>query len=206
MSNIVAFVIIKSCGFTEGFIVQGQWLLAILHSELDLELFERTNLRVINMWVWVFNLSTPELPQVGTLSYFESEYHLRSNPEHFGYYRPTDGVPFRPREKIVYAGTLPLCNKCHYHHNGPCTAKCANCKRVGHLTRDCKSPAAANNQITLTCFECGNQGHYRSDCPELKNRNCGNQARSSEARGRVYALGGGETDQDPNNSEGEIEA
>ncbi|GKF53592.1 reverse transcriptase domain-containing protein, partial [Tanacetum coccineum] len=67
-------------------------------------------------------------------------------------------------------------------------------------------PAAANNQITLTCFECGNQGHYRSDCPELKNRNCGNQARSSEARGRVYALGGGETDQDPNNSEGEIEA
>nr|GEU55265.1 hypothetical protein [Tanacetum cinerariifolium] len=35
-------------------------------------------------------------------------------------------------------------------------------------------------------------GHYRSECPELMNRNRGNQARSSEARGRVYALGGGE--------------
>ncbi|GJZ35593.1 hypothetical protein Tco_0581410, partial [Tanacetum coccineum] len=65
-----------------------------------------------------------------------------------------------PKEKKVYAGTLPLCNKCNYYHNGPCAAKCANCKRVGHLTRDYKSPAAANNQRTPTYFECGNQGHY----------------------------------------------
>ncbi|GKD30861.1 reverse transcriptase domain-containing protein [Tanacetum coccineum] len=91
-------------------------------------------------------------------------------------------------------------------HNGPCAAKYANCKRVGHLTRDCKSPAAANNQRTLTCFECGNQGNYRSDCLELKNRNRRNQAGSSEARGRIYPLGGGEFDQDPNNIEDEIEA
>ncbi|GKA79738.1 RNA-directed DNA polymerase, eukaryota [Tanacetum coccineum] len=51
-----------------------------------------------------------------------------------------------------------------------------------------------------------NRWHYMSDCPELKNRNHGNQAGSSEARGRVYALGGGETDQDPNIIEEEIEA
>ncbi|GKB67514.1 integrase, catalytic region, zinc finger, CCHC-type containing protein [Tanacetum coccineum] len=71
---------------------------------------------------------------------------------------------------------LNLCNKCKFHHNGPCTVKCANCKRVGHLTRDCWSSAATNNQRTLTCYECGNQGHYKSDCPKLKNRNHGNQA------------------------------
>ncbi|GJX45460.1 hypothetical protein Tco_0262136 [Tanacetum coccineum] len=41
--------------------------------------------------------------------------------------------------------------------------------------------------------------NYRSECPELKNQNRGNQAGSSEARGRVYALGGGEADQDPSN-------
>nr|GEV59871.1 hypothetical protein [Tanacetum cinerariifolium] len=111
-----------------------------------------------------------------------------------------------PGEKKVYAKILPLCNKCNYHHNGPCTTKCVNCKCVGHLTRDCKSPAAANNQRTFTCFGCGNQGHYKSDCPKLKNQNRGNQAGSSEARGRVYALGGGEIDQDPNNIEDEIEA
>nr|GEY75301.1 reverse transcriptase domain-containing protein [Tanacetum cinerariifolium] len=48
-------------------------------------------------------------------------------------------------ERNEYAGTLPLCNKCKFHHNGQCTIKCANCKRVGHLTRDCRSPAATNN-------------------------------------------------------------
>ncbi|GJS35630.1 reverse transcriptase domain-containing protein [Tanacetum coccineum] len=52
----------------------------------------------------------------------------------------------RPGEKKEYAGTLPLCNKCKFHHNGQCTIKCANCKRVGHLTRDCRSPATTNNQ------------------------------------------------------------
>ncbi|GKE20467.1 reverse transcriptase domain-containing protein [Tanacetum coccineum] len=106
-----------------------------------------------------------------------------------------------PSEKKEYAGTLPLCNKCKYHHIGPCTAKCGNCKRIGHQTKDCRSLAAATNQRalvanqrTLTCFECGNQGHYKSDCPEIKNQNHRNQAGCSEARGRAYALGGGETD------------
>ncbi|GJU89814.1 putative reverse transcriptase domain-containing protein [Tanacetum coccineum] len=49
-------------------------------------------------------------------------------------------------------------------------------KQVGHLTQDCRSPAATNNQRNPTCYECGNQGHYRSDCPKLKNQNHGNQA------------------------------
>ncbi|GJZ05487.1 RNA-directed DNA polymerase, eukaryota [Tanacetum coccineum] len=109
-------------------------------------------------------------------------------------------------EKKEYAGTLPLCNKCKFYHNGPCTVECANCQRVSHLTRDCRNPTAANNQRTLTCSECGNQMHYRSDCLELKNRNHGHQSRNGEAYGRVYALGGGETNQDPNNIEGEIKA
>ncbi|GJX61544.1 retrovirus-related pol polyprotein from transposon 17.6 [Tanacetum coccineum] len=66
-----------------------------------------------------------------------------------------------PSEKKEYAGTLPL------------------------------SPAATNNQRTLTCYECGNQGHYRSDCLELKNQNHGKQVGGTEARRMVYALGRG---------------
>ncbi|GJY61624.1 reverse transcriptase domain-containing protein [Tanacetum coccineum] len=109
-------------------------------------------------------------------------------------------------EKKEYAGTLPLCNKCKFYHNGPCTVKCTNCKMVGHLTRDCRSPSATNNQRTLTCYECGNQGPYISDCPELKNQNYGNQAGGTKAHGMVYALKGGETDQDLDNMEDDINA
>ncbi|GKC27020.1 hypothetical protein Tco_1034314, partial [Tanacetum coccineum] len=31
-----------------------------------------------------------------------------------------------PSEKKEYAGSLPLCNKCKFHHNGPCTVTCPN--------------------------------------------------------------------------------
>nr|GEV59294.1 hypothetical protein [Tanacetum cinerariifolium] len=78
---------------------------------------------------------------------------------------------------------------------------------------DCKSPANANNNQRgtktgqkPTCYECGNQGHYRSDLPELKNQNHGNQAEGTGAHGMVHALGGGETSQDLNNIEDDINA
>ncbi|GJY48996.1 hypothetical protein Tco_0438952 [Tanacetum coccineum] len=41
----------------------------------------------------------------------------------------------KPSNKKGYAGNLPLCNKCKFHHTGPCAAKCGNCKRVGHQAR-----------------------------------------------------------------------
>ncbi|GKD40046.1 DNA-directed DNA polymerase [Tanacetum coccineum] len=112
----------------------------------------------------------------------------------------------RSDERKEYVGTLSLCNKCKFHHNGQCIVKCANCKRVGHLTRDCKSPAATNTQRNLTCYECGNQGHYRSDCSKLKNQNHGNQAGGAGVWGMVHALGGGETNQDLNDMEDDINA
>ncbi|GKD54784.1 putative reverse transcriptase domain-containing protein [Tanacetum coccineum] len=103
----------------------------------------------------------------------------------------------RPEEKKLYRGSKPLCPKCNYHHDGQCAPKCANCKRTGHLTRDCRSqPAVANNQRAqgenqrvLTCFECGAQGHFKNNCPKLKNRNQGNQAGNGNAVARAYGVG-----------------
>nr|GEV46553.1 reverse transcriptase domain-containing protein [Tanacetum cinerariifolium] len=59
-----------------------------------------------------------------------------------------------------------------------------------------ESPGAI--QKVVTCYECGVQGHYKNDCPKLKNKNHGNQARSFEAHGKAYVLGGGETNTDSN--------
>nr|GEU52660.1 hypothetical protein [Tanacetum cinerariifolium] len=107
-------------------------------------------------------------------------------------------------DKKHYGGTKPLCPKCNYHHDGPCAPKCTNCKKIGHLARDCKGrPAAINNNHTnnnnqraqgenvrrITCFECGVQGHYKSDCPKLKNGNQGNRAGNGNVVARTYAIG-----------------
>nr|GEW61513.1 reverse transcriptase domain-containing protein [Tanacetum cinerariifolium] len=109
-------------------------------------------------------------------------------------------------ERKEYARTLPLCNKCKFHHNCQCNVKCANFKKVGHLTLDCRSLAVTNNQRNLTCYECRNQGYYMIDYPELKNQNHGNQAGGTGAHKMVHALGGGETNQDLNNMEDDINA
>nr|GEX29916.1 hypothetical protein [Tanacetum cinerariifolium] len=131
-----------------------------------------------------------------------------------------------PINKKAYAGSLPLCNQCKFHHSGPCTVKCRNYKKVGHIIQNCRTPATAKNQQTrtcyeygslrhykgtgasqkATCYECGNQGHYRRDCPEQKNQNHENQIKSTKARRVVYAFGRKETKQYLNNIEDEIEA
>ncbi|GJY39249.1 putative reverse transcriptase domain-containing protein [Tanacetum coccineum] len=89
-------------------------------------------------------------------------------------------------DKKSYAGSKPLCSKCNYNHEGPCPPRCNNCKRVGHLTKDCRSrPANANNnnnnnnnnnQKGNGCYECGAQGYFRRNCPKLRNNDRGNQA------------------------------
>ncbi|GJX78496.1 putative reverse transcriptase domain-containing protein [Tanacetum coccineum] len=74
------------------------------------------------------------------------------------------------------------------------------------MARDYRSPTATTNHKApmpvqksfVTCLECGRKGHIRLEYPKLKNKNSGNQAKIREARGRVYALGGGEASKDPN--------
>ncbi|GKD66975.1 putative reverse transcriptase domain-containing protein [Tanacetum coccineum] len=76
-------------------------------------------------------------------------------------------------ERRVYNRLLPLCNKCKFHHEGPCNVRCG--KR---------------------------QGHYRSDYPKLKDQNHGNKTANKsnigEARGKAYVLGGGDANPDSN--------
>nr|GEW83129.1 hypothetical protein [Tanacetum cinerariifolium] len=64
-----------------------------------------------------------------------------------------------PGEKKEYGRSLPLCTKCNHHHNRQCTPRCKNCKKVGHLARDCRgSAAAANKQRARKEIHSGNDG------------------------------------------------
>nr|GFB60049.1 hypothetical protein [Tanacetum cinerariifolium] len=73
-----------------------------------------------------------------------------------------------PINKKTYAGSLPLCNQCKFHHSGPCTVKCRNYQKVGHIIQNCRTPATAKNQRTRTCYECGSLRHYKSECLIVK--------------------------------------
>ncbi|GJU19602.1 reverse transcriptase domain-containing protein [Tanacetum coccineum] len=110
-------------------------------------------------------------------------------------------------DRKPYEGTKPRCPKCNFNHHGPCTPKCTNCRKLGHLAKDCRSrPATANNNNrnnnnnnrnnnnpraqgantnAIVCFECGTPGHYRSNCPQWKNKNQGN----GNGVARAYAVG-----------------
>nr|GEZ53196.1 reverse transcriptase domain-containing protein [Tanacetum cinerariifolium] len=74
------------------------------------------------------------------------ENHLRDNHVHQQPFKRTNverSSTTGNNEKKPYFGGLPYYNKCKLHHDGPCTVKCGNCKKVGHMLRDCSTRDAA---------------------------------------------------------------
>ncbi|GJV63011.1 putative reverse transcriptase domain-containing protein [Tanacetum coccineum] len=111
-------------------------------------------------------------------------------------------------DRKPYEGAKPRCPKCNFNHYGPCTPKCTNCRKLGHLAKDCRNrPATANNNNrntnnnnnrnnnnpraqgantnAIVCFECGAPGHFRNNCPQWRNKNQGN----GSGVARAYAIG-----------------
>nr|GEV59029.1 putative reverse transcriptase domain-containing protein [Tanacetum cinerariifolium] len=78
-------------------------------------------------------------------------------------------------DKKPYGGIKPLCPKCNYHHDGPCTQKCTNYKKTGHWAR-----------------------HYKSECPKIKDGNQGNRAENGNAVARAYVVGTARTNPNSN--------
>ncbi|GKF08046.1 putative reverse transcriptase domain-containing protein [Tanacetum coccineum] len=74
-----------------------------------------------------------------------------------------------PTEKKVSSRSLPVCERCFTHHDGPCTIKCHKYGKVGHKARYYKEKSVAtgaNAQPIPTCYDCGEQGHTRNRCPK----------------------------------------
>ncbi|GKA49741.1 putative reverse transcriptase domain-containing protein [Tanacetum coccineum] len=75
-----------------------------------------------------------------------------------------------------YAGSKPLCSKCNYNHEGPCPPRCNNCKRVGHLTQDCRSrPANANNNNNNNNNRNNNNNNRNNNNNNNRNNNNNNR-------------------------------
>nr|GEU28919.1 reverse transcriptase domain-containing protein [Tanacetum cinerariifolium] len=91
-----------------------------------------------------------------------------------------------PTEGKVSSGSLPVCERCFTHHDGPCTIKCHKCGKVGYNSRYCKENSVATGANALpiwTCFDCREQGHTRNRCPKKVK-----QEETREVYGRPYAI------------------
>ncbi|GJY16301.1 hypothetical protein Tco_0386723 [Tanacetum coccineum] len=90
-----------------------------------------------------------------------------------------------PTEGRGYTENLPWCNRCKAHHHlGMFPPRCGKCHKLGHQEEDCRTRipiAGGNSPQNVTCF-------------------------GTEARGMVHALVGGETNQNLNNMEDDINA
>ncbi|KAJ0570677.1 putative nucleotidyltransferase, Ribonuclease H [Helianthus annuus] len=100
-----------------------------------------------------------------------------------------------------YAGRKPRCNKCGYHHFGPCGRMCNRCGKAGHEARDCRAPQPKHQQqqnqqnqrqqgqppqqnqgFRKGCYQCGDEGHFKRDCPQLnQNANDNNHPNNNNA-------------------------
>ena len=104
---------------------------------------------------------------------------------------PTASVPTRS-----YAGNLPECQKCNFHHKGSCwEIRCKNCNRKGHTTRFYRVPTRqvtqdASAKSSQTRYSCGETGHFKRECPRARDVN-------ADSDGRVLVINAGETLPEP---------
>ena len=84
------------------------------------------------------------------------------------------GIPIVPKPAKLYAGNLPKCIKCSFHHHGPCKEmQCSHCNRNGHTAsyyriQIQRISSTTNVQTSQLCHLCGVMGHFKRDCPSEK--------------------------------------
>ena len=84
-------------------------------------------------------------------------------------------IPVIPNATRQYAGNLPKCDKCSFHHQGRCRQlHSKKCNKNGHTICYCRTQiqhitSITNVEISRICHLCGVTGHFKKDCPTEKN-------------------------------------
>nr|GEX74500.1 hypothetical protein [Tanacetum cinerariifolium] len=91
-------------------------------------------------------------------------------------------------ERKGYVGSLLYCNKCMLHHEGLCTIRCRNCKKIGHQTRNCRVTVTPNTPGRHSWKSAGNKSGNKT----------GNKTRGNAVTAKAYAISGGGTNPDSN--------
>ncbi|GJR50980.1 putative reverse transcriptase domain-containing protein [Tanacetum coccineum] len=98
-------------------------------------------------------------------------------------------------DRRPYEGAKPRCPKCNFNHNGPCTPPCTNCKKPGHLAKDCRSrPATANNNNR------NNNNNNNRNNNNNNNRNNNNQRAQGANTNAIVCFELGVAGQNPDNN------
>ncbi|XP_071727715.1 uncharacterized protein [Rutidosis leptorrhynchoides] len=114
-------------------------------------------------------------------------------------FEPTQGSGQNSNKKVGdtttggYAGKLPYCSRCEKHHNGKCNIQCGNCKKMGHLSKNCRLPAITTYTLATkdkpfvpTCYSYGEIGHTKPSCP--KKEDITKNADAGKAKGLAFVM------------------
>lgn len=94
-------------------------------------------------------------------------------------------MPIAQAPTTGYAGNLPWCINCKYHHctPGPCFKRiCKRCGKKGHSAQNCKTSVhlihqASGSSTVQACYGCGEIGHFKRNCPKATTTNNINNAK-----------------------------
>lgn len=78
-----------------------------------------------------------------------------------------NGVTYAPVEAVPFAAAPPSVAVAAPAAGAPAPGECFNCRKPGHLARDCPLPQQPR-AFVAGCSSCGQVGHGKPTCPKLR--------------------------------------
>ncbi|GJT50769.1 hypothetical protein Tco_0976926 [Tanacetum coccineum] len=90
------------------------------------------------------------------------------------------------QQKCKVAGNANNKRKWEGNHNGQCTIKDVNCKRLRPTDPECRNTMLLRNQRTHTCYECGSLKNFKNQQQPNKRQNTGKDYAAGHGKKKYY--------------------